>query len=59
MTEFERLGVSGISAAVGAGRVSAVEVARDALAKVAAYEAVQPAVWITPAASSRVIQTAG
>ena len=47
MTSFDRLSLIDIAAQVGAGRRSAVEVARAALVRVAAYEAVQPAVWIT------------
>ena len=41
------MSVTEIAGEVGAGRRSAVDVAREALDRVAAYEAVQPAVWIT------------
>ena len=46
MVEFTRLCVTDIAARVAAGQLSAVDVAREALERVAAYEAVQPAVWI-------------
>ncbi|HWF76223.1 MAG TPA: allophanate hydrolase [Caulobacteraceae bacterium] len=52
MTSFDRLSLIEIAAEVGSGRLSAVEVARAALARVAAYEAVQPAVWITRVADA-------
>jgi allophanate hydrolase len=58
MTSFNRLSLIEIAAEVGAGRRSAVEVAREALARVAAYEAVQPAVWITRLAEADVITQA-
>jgi allophanate hydrolase len=47
MPPYDRLSLIQIAAEVGAGRRRAVDVARDALDRVAAYEAVQPAVWIT------------
>jgi allophanate hydrolase len=47
MTPFDRLSLTEIATAVGARRRSAVEVARASLERVAAYEAVQPGVWIT------------
>jgi len=52
MTAFSRLGVLNIAANVAAGTRSAVDVAQDALDRVAAYERIQPEVWIarTPAA---------
>ena len=43
---FARLSLTEIAADVAARRRSAVEVARDALERVAAYEAIQPQVWI-------------
>ena len=58
MTAFDRLRLTEIAAEVGAGRRSAVDVARAALARVAAYEAVQPAVWITRVAEADVIAQA-
>jgi allophanate hydrolase len=44
---FERLSVTRTAADVAARRRSAIDVARDALERVVAYEAVQPQVWIT------------
>jgi allophanate hydrolase len=58
MTSFDRLSLIEIAAEVGAGRRSAVDVARAALARVAAYEAVQPAVWITRAPEADVLAQA-
>jgi allophanate hydrolase len=44
MPEFDR---QSISQTVTAGRRSAVDVARETVARIGAYEAIQPAVWIT------------
>jgi allophanate hydrolase len=44
---LDRLSVAAIAAEVRAGVTTAVAVARQSLARVAAYEAVQPEVWIT------------
>jgi allophanate hydrolase len=58
MAAFDRLCVTGIAADVAAGRLSAVDVARVALERVAAYEAIQPAVWIERAAEPDVLARA-
>jgi allophanate hydrolase len=58
MTSFDRLNLIEIAAEVGAGRRSAVEVARAALARVGAYETLQPAVWITRVAAADVLAQA-
>src|SRR5580704_10434194 len=58
MTNFARLSVIDIAAKVAAGGQSAVEVAHTALARIAAYEAIQPAVWITRLAEADVIAAA-
>jgi len=58
MTTGDRLFLTEIVAEVGAGRRSAVEIARAALAQVAAYEAVQPAVWITRVEEAEVLAQA-
>ena len=58
MTSFDRLRLTEIAAEVGAGRRNAVDVARASLARVAAYEAVQPAVWITRVAEAAVLAQA-
>jgi allophanate hydrolase len=47
VTRFARLNADAIAAEVNAGRRSAEDVAAESLARVAAYEALQPAVWIT------------
>jgi len=59
MVEFTRLCVTDIAARVAAGQLSAVDVAREALERVAAYEAVQPAVWIERVAPAEVLRRAG
>ena len=46
MTRAHLLSATHIRQAVGAGTTSAVEVAEETLARVAAYEAIQPQVWI-------------
>jgi allophanate hydrolase len=46
MPSFDRLSTLEIARDVAAGVRSATEIAREALARVAAYEAVQPQVWI-------------
>jgi allophanate hydrolase len=46
MTRFSRLCVKDIAAGVAAGGLSAVEIAQESLARVAAYERIQPEVWI-------------
>jgi allophanate hydrolase len=47
MGSFSRLSVCRIAADVGVRRMTATELARMALARIAAYEAIQPQVWIT------------
>ncbi len=58
MTTRDRLSLTEIVDEVSAGRRSAVDVARVALGRVAAYEAVQPAVWINRVAESDVLAQA-
>ena len=43
---MDRLSVAAIAAEVRAGRRSAQDVARDSLARIAAFDAVQPQAWI-------------
>ena len=50
MSAPDRLSATEIAAAVNAGRTSAVAVAEDTLARVEAYDAVQPQIWISRAA---------
>ena len=47
MTALDRLSVAVIAAEVRAGRRSAVAVIEDVLARLDAYDAIQPAVWIS------------
>ncbi|AXB78314.1 allophanate hydrolase [Novosphingobium sp. P6W] len=46
---LKRLSAAGIAASVNAGRTSAVAIAEDTLARAAAYDAVQPQIWISRA----------
>ncbi|MDR3511634.1 MAG: allophanate hydrolase [Caulobacteraceae bacterium] len=59
MSAFDRLSVTEIAADVRAGRRSAAEVARRILERIAAYEAVQPQVWIERVAEADVFAWAG
>ncbi|MBT2134170.1 allophanate hydrolase [Croceibacterium sp. LX-88] len=47
MTALNRYGVAAIANAVSSGASSAVEVAENTLARLAAYDAVQPQIWIS------------
>ena len=58
MTDFGRLSAIEISRSVRAGAVSAVDIARESLRRVAAYEAIQPEVWITRADEANVLAQA-
>ena len=58
MPEFVRLSVAEIAAAVRAGRQRAVSVVSIVLDRVAAYEAVQPQVWITRVPEAAVVAAA-
>ncbi|WP_288456698.1 allophanate hydrolase [uncultured Sphingomonas sp.] len=53
-----RLSASAIAADVGAGRTSAVAVAQAALDRMAAYDAIQPQVWISRVAPDALIAAA-
>ncbi|WP_271299992.1 allophanate hydrolase [Sphingomonas sp. CV7422] len=53
-----RIRAGAIAAAVTAGETNAVSVARDALARIEAYAAIQPAVWITRLAEADVLARA-
>jgi len=46
---LKRLSAAGIAASINAGRTSAVAIAEDTLARAAAYDAVQPQIWISRA----------
>jgi len=58
MTAPERLSAGAIAAAVRAGKTSAVAVMEDTLARLAAYDAVQPQVWISRAAPEALLASA-
>src|SRR5580658_9338630 len=58
MTEFTPMSVAGIAREVNSGKRSAVDVAQQALAAVAAYEAIQPAVWIDRLPVAKVLAAA-
>ena len=47
MIELSRLSPVAIAKTVSAGEASAVSVAQDALARIEAYDAVQPQIWIS------------
>jgi allophanate hydrolase len=47
MTELDRRGVAAIADAVNSGASSALAVAEETLARLAAYDAVQPQIWIS------------
>ncbi|MEH3098747.1 allophanate hydrolase [Sphingomonas adhaesiva] len=53
-----RLRASAIAADVAAGRTTAVAVAQDVLARLAAYDAVQPQVWIARVAPEALLDAA-
>ena len=58
MASFDRLSTLSISRDVLSGARSAVAVARDALERIAAYEAIQPEVWISRASADQVLAQA-
>ncbi|MFS0772032.1 allophanate hydrolase [Sphingomonas sp. 1P08PE] len=55
---MDRFTIAGIATAVTAGATDAVSVAREALARIARYDTVQPAVWITRIAEAEVLVAA-
>jgi allophanate hydrolase len=58
MTALNRRSASAIAEAVQAGRTSAVAVAEDTLARLAAYDPVQPQVWISRMAPEAILAAA-
>jgi allophanate hydrolase len=58
MSEFDRLSAIETAKDVHAGHRSAADVARDALARAKAYEAIQPQVWITRERDATVLDRA-
>ncbi|WP_086619612.1 allophanate hydrolase [Erythrobacter tepidarius] len=58
MTAPERLSASAIAAAVNAGETSAAAVMESTLARIAAYDAIQPQVWISRMAAEELLAQA-
>lgn len=58
MTDPGRRSVIAIAAAVSSGRTSAVAVAEDTLARLAAYDRIQPQIWISRAAPDDLLAAA-
>lgn len=58
MTSMNRQSASAIAAAVNAGQTSAVAIAKDTLARLALYDAIQPQVWISRAEPDALLATA-
>ncbi len=58
MIALDRRGAAAIAAAVRAGTTSAVAVIEDTLARLSAYDAVQPQLWISRAAPEALIAAA-
>ena len=58
MTDLDRRSAAEIAAAVNAGRTSAVAVAEETLARLAAYDAVQSQIWISRASSEALLAAA-
>ncbi len=53
-----RLSASAIAQAVGSGATSAVAIAEETLARLDAYDSIQPQIWISRAAPEALIETA-
>jgi len=58
MTMMDRRSAAGIAAAVTTGRTSAAAVAEETMARIAAYDAVQPQVWISRATQDELVAAA-
>jgi allophanate hydrolase len=58
MSGFDRRSTTAIAAAVREGRTTAVTVAEETLARIEAYDAVQPQAWISRASRDRVLEAA-
>ncbi|MDM7966580.1 allophanate hydrolase [Blastomonas fulva] len=58
MSALDRRSVSGIAQAVNSGATSAVTIAEDTLARLAAYDAVQPQIWICRASDEALLAAA-
>ena len=58
MTDLNRQSVTAIADAVSSGRTSALAVAEDTLARIEAYDAIQPQIWISRAPRDGVLEAA-
>ena len=58
MTMMDRRSAAGIAAAVNTGRTSAAAVAEETMARIAAYDAVQPQIWISRATRDELVAAA-
>lgn len=58
MTALPRLSAADIAASVNEGRTSAVTIAKETMARVTAYDAVQPQIWISRATQEELISAA-
>lgn len=58
MIALDRLSVAAIAEAVNNGRTSALAVMQETLARIAAYDAIQPQVWISRAAPDALLAAA-
>ncbi|MEM7687726.1 MAG: allophanate hydrolase [Pseudomonadota bacterium] len=58
MTDFTRLRPSAIAQAIAQGKTTAEAVATDALARLEAYDAIQPQIWISRAAPDDILAAA-
>ncbi|VWX60231.1 allophanate hydrolase [Sphingorhabdus sp. 109] len=58
MTKLDRQSPAAIAAAVNGGKTSALAVAQETLARLDAYDAVQPQIWISRAASDDMLVAA-
>ncbi|WP_054945161.1 allophanate hydrolase [Novosphingobium sp. KN65.2] len=58
MIVLDRLSATAIASDVNTGRISAVAVARETLARLAAYDAIQPQVWISRLSEDALLEAA-
>ncbi|MEM1195243.1 MAG: allophanate hydrolase [Pseudomonadota bacterium] len=58
MTGQDRLGVGDIASAVGSGEITALSVASETLARIKAYDKVQPQIWISRADEASILSAA-
>ena len=58
MTDLNRQSVTAIADAVSSGRTTALAIAEDTLARIEAYDAIQPQIWISRASREDVLAAA-